>query len=310
MGQADTEGRREDAGDDDARQGRQIDISQGIGRIARQADRLQTVVNEPGGPREGNGKSDGCGSSDGHVHGHVAPHHERHREGAAADAHQAGNRSDDAAHSDHPQVAGDFPRGFRLTVRQHLSGDVVKENYKESFEEIGGQTGCDTGPQEGPQEDSGNNALNDDPAHRPSFVVCPKTRHGSEDDARHGCPEGQVHDEFMGNLLPGQGKDQHGDNDEPAADSQQSCEDSGNETEGNVEQNDGQHVQLLFSDANGVCRGVRRKMDIRPACPCISYNRFQGASGKPFFAQDGFSWCVHEMIQLPCAPLSGHNGFC
>ena len=53
---------------------------------------------------------------------------------------------------------------------------------------------------------------------------------------------------FLGNALPGQGNDHHGDDDQAAADAQEAGQDAGDGADAHIHQNYCQHVNFPLTD--------------------------------------------------------------
>ena len=170
------------------------------------------------------------------VHRDIAPGHEGHRQGAAADADQARKGADHIADRKCPEQPGQLPGGFGLFVEEHLGRHIVEEDDEKALEETGRHPSRQAGAEEGADKDPEDDLPHQRPVHRAPPVMRHKAGDGGEHDAGHRGAEGQVHGDLGGDMLQGEAENQHRHDHQPAADAQKPCQETGDGADRRVHQ--------------------------------------------------------------------------
>ena len=156
------------------------------------------------------GKPSAAEVADGVVDADVAPDHERHRDEAAAGAHQAGDETDRAAGAEHPGASWQLARRPRLAIAQHLQRRHADEDREDDREPERRQPPGDLRPDQRSDQDARRQQPDDAPEHRAALVVCAHRRHRGEEDRRERRGDRHVDDVLGRKALPGEQRVRNG----------------------------------------------------------------------------------------------------
>lgn len=190
VGKPHPKGRGEHADRGDAEKSGQIDIAQGIVWQVRVVPAVEDVAE---GARHRNGQTDGGGRADGAMDGDVAPDHKGHRQRAAADTHQTGDKADYVARPEHAGPARQFPARFGFFVQQKLGGDGVEKDHEDDLQGRGGEGRHQTSTDEGAGHDADDDTAHHQPVDRAAPMMGHEAGDGGEDNGGKRGAQGQMH---------------------------------------------------------------------------------------------------------------------
>lgn len=238
MGDAHTKRGRQNTGNHDANQRREVEKPQRVGRQVGGLDTVDKIADRSG---DGDGETDGSRCADGMMDWDVAPNHEWHRKGSAADTDQAGYGTDEVSDGEHADIAGKRSGGFGFLVEKHLDCDVIEKQNEKAFQKSGGKACGNARSKKGADQNSDDDAFDHIPVNGSPSMMGQKTGHRREYNAGHGCAQCQMHDELRGYSLTAEGENQHRYDDEPAADTQQTGQNAGDGAYGDVGSKNPEH---------------------------------------------------------------------
>lgn len=206
------------AGEHDAKQGRQIDESDApLGQIGVSPTGIEVAE----AACQGDGHAAGGGGGHGVAHGHRVPGEVRHGQRAATDAEQGRHPADDGAGDPGTKGARHVSLRFWPQIEPHLQGHGPGEAADDDVEGAGAQQIGGHAAEPGTDQHAGAQAPNHPPVHRSCLLVRTQGAETGEDHGGQRGAEGQMGDDLRRHALCVKTQDQHGDDDEAAADTEQ-----------------------------------------------------------------------------------------
>ena len=218
MGGARAERRGQHAAQHDTEERRQVDETETAGGQAAGAPAAQHVADRAG---DGDRKPDRRGGGDRPVQRDVVPQHERHRQGAAADADPARHRADRSARQRRPGLSRQAAMRRRPEIQPHLDGGVEQEGDEEQLQQRRRHLRRQHRAGQRAEHDARRDAPHQRPNDRAVAMVGAHAGQRGEQDRGKRSAERQLRLHAGSQSLRVQQENQHRHDDEAAADAEQ-----------------------------------------------------------------------------------------